>query len=470
MASIIHNTGTNNTLYYNILDYFRTIMDNHPSIEVVTQGDISDIDTREYPAYPLGNVNILGSTFGINYTDWSVQLIIADKIKNKNNESGDRTNAQTIPFYGVDDVVDIHANTLAIVNDLTSYTQRSVDGFEINEDIICEPFMDRFNNGLAGWAATFTLTVHNDRNRCLFDLFPVAVESGSTTTTTTAGPTTTTTAGPTTTTTAGPTTTTTTLAPTTTTTTTAGPTTTTTTLAPTTTTTTTIAPGTVCYPSASFIVSSAEPGNLVYGYNECDGTYVQIAIGTFDTSMSINLDACFISGTIVGVEGDTISNIQISGSSCGTYTPTTTTTTTTLAPNTFYYVVEGGESSGGVLTYKNQNGNFITQSLASGETVLIGVMDNDIGITGAGSQIFNSDIPYGTSYTPSSNCTAYDITNNNVGTGGDIVVFYVPCNSSSISYKFVDTGTTDTMCASYTGSIVIKNSPTNVVLTPTGTC
>jgi hypothetical protein len=171
-------------------------MDNHPSIEVVTQGDITDIDTREYPAYPLGNINILGSTFGINYTDWNIQLIIADKIKNKNNESEERTNAQTIPFYGVDDVVDIHANTLAIINDLTSYTQRSVDGFEINEDIICEPFMDRFNNGLAGWAVTFTLTVHNDRNRCLFELYPqTPTNTGSvtTTTTTTAAPATTTT-------------------------------------------------------------------------------------------------------------------------------------------------------------------------------------------------------------------------------------------------------------------------------------
>jgi hypothetical protein len=43
--------------------------------------------------------------------------------------------------------------------------------------------MDRFNNGLAGWASTFTLRTHNDRPRCLFDLSPL-----TTTTTTTASP------------------------------------------------------------------------------------------------------------------------------------------------------------------------------------------------------------------------------------------------------------------------------------------
>jgi hypothetical protein len=69
-------------------------------------------------------------------------------------------------------MVDIHANTLSILNDLTSYTQTGVAGFEINEDIVCTPFSDRFNNGLAGWSATFDVVVHNNRDRCLFNLYP----------------------------------------------------------------------------------------------------------------------------------------------------------------------------------------------------------------------------------------------------------------------------------------------------------
>ncbi len=167
---IVHNTGVNYSLYYNVLNYFKTIMRNHPSIQSVTYGDIDTIDDKSYPEYPLGNILITDSSFGTSTTTFTIQLIVADKQKLLNNESSGSTNAQTIPFYGVDDMVDIHANTLAILNDLTSYTQRGVAGFEINSDITCTPFSDRFDNGLAGWSANFELTTHNDKNRCLFFL------------------------------------------------------------------------------------------------------------------------------------------------------------------------------------------------------------------------------------------------------------------------------------------------------------
>ena len=167
---IAHNAGVNYTLYYNVLSYFKTIMTNHPSLKDVSMGDIAALDANQFPNYPLGNVMIVNSTFGSNITEFQVQLIVADKVKNRNNESDPITNAQTIPFFGVDDMVDIHANTLSILNDLTAYTQRGVVGFEVNGEVECTPFADRFNNGLAGWSANFTLTTHNDRNRCLFFL------------------------------------------------------------------------------------------------------------------------------------------------------------------------------------------------------------------------------------------------------------------------------------------------------------
>lgn len=169
-AQIVDKSNTNFTLYYNTLNFFKTIMKNHPSIAHVTQGDVFSIDNMQFPEYPVGNVMIQDATFGQKTTDYRIQLIIADKHKVLENNSDGRTNEQTIPYYGTDDVVDIHANTLAVVNDLTSYTQNKVEGFEIFGDISCEPFVDRFDNGLAGWSATFNLTCHNDKNRCLFFL------------------------------------------------------------------------------------------------------------------------------------------------------------------------------------------------------------------------------------------------------------------------------------------------------------
>jgi hypothetical protein len=318
MAQIVNDSGTNFTLYYNTLEYFKTIMSNHPSIGSVTQGDIFEIDSREFPAYPLGNVLITNTVFGTKTSNFTIQLTVADKVKLKGNDSVGRTNSQVIPFEGTDDVVDIHANTLAVINDLTSYTQRNVEAVEVDGDINCTPFKDNFDNGLAGWVATFDITVHNDKNVCLFDLFP--------TTTTTAGPTTTTTTGaPTTTTTS----TTTTAAPTTTTTSTTTTSTTTTTIAPTTTTTSTTTAGPTCLTTIVNYLGAA----VQVQWQDCNGniqTDTQSGPGYSETY-------CVYPNTSLTVISGSAGNVSITPNVAPCTSPpgpttTSTTTTTTAGP------------------------------------------------------------------------------------------------------------------------------------------
>ena len=167
---VVNNISTNYMLYYNIIDFFATIMANHPSIAKVSTGDMYEIDTTEFPQYPIGNINILGARFGTKTTNLTVQLTIADKVKDKNNESVGRTNYQKVPFYGTDDTMDIHSNTLSILNDLLTYTDYGVNAFEFAGEPNATPFKDNFDNGLAGWVCTFDLIVFNDVDRCLFNL------------------------------------------------------------------------------------------------------------------------------------------------------------------------------------------------------------------------------------------------------------------------------------------------------------
>ena len=103
MAAIVHNTGTNFTLYYNVLNYIKDVCAQHPSVGAVGQGDVSDIDMEQFPAYPLVNINITNARLGVTTTAYEVQLIVADKQKNKNNESTTIYNKQSIPFFGIDD-------------------------------------------------------------------------------------------------------------------------------------------------------------------------------------------------------------------------------------------------------------------------------------------------------------------------------------------------------------------------------
>lgn len=170
--SLVNNTGTNYTSYYNLINIFAEFMSNHPSINSVGNEDIEDFDEREFPSYPVGNVIISGVRFLESITEYDISILIADKYKNKNNESNSRNNAQTVPFFDVDDKMDVWVNNLAIMNDVTSFIQRGVTGFDLNGEIRCLQFHERFDSGLAGWVITFTLSTHNDRNRCLFELYP----------------------------------------------------------------------------------------------------------------------------------------------------------------------------------------------------------------------------------------------------------------------------------------------------------
>jgi hypothetical protein len=171
-AQVVNNMGTNYTLYYNILDFYKVVLTNHPSLNFVSQGDMFSIDTKEFPAYPLGNFTINDALFLEKELIYTCQLTIADKVKNKNNESVGSANLQTVPFEGTDDVVDIHANTLSIVNDIVSFTRTGVQAFEIQGDPKAIPFKDNFDNGLAGWVVTFNLKVFNSADTCLFNLYP----------------------------------------------------------------------------------------------------------------------------------------------------------------------------------------------------------------------------------------------------------------------------------------------------------
>jgi hypothetical protein len=171
-TALVTNTNTNYTNYYNLINFFAEYMAQHPSITEVGNEDLADFDEREFPNYPVANINVLGTTFKDTTTDFNMQIIIADKYKNKNNESDERTNEMSVPFFGTDDKIDIWANTLAIMNDVTSFIQRGVTNFDINGDINCKQYHERFDSGLAGWTINFTLTTHNDRNRCLFELYP----------------------------------------------------------------------------------------------------------------------------------------------------------------------------------------------------------------------------------------------------------------------------------------------------------
>jgi hypothetical protein len=72
-------------------------------------------------------------------------------------------------FVGNDNEQDVLNTQLEVLNRVVVLLQRGdlyTDLFQIEGTVGCEPFVDRFENKLAGWAATFDVLVKNDMTIC----------------------------------------------------------------------------------------------------------------------------------------------------------------------------------------------------------------------------------------------------------------------------------------------------------------
>lgn len=156
-------------VYYTFLDYWKQICTNHPSIGFVSQGDVFGIDNKEFPMYPLANIQIVETAMDSKVITHRMVLTVADKPKEIDIDSVDAYNKNTIPYEGINDVVDIHANTLGIITDLLAFTTK-YGRFEVS-NIRCIPFEDKFDNVLAGNTCSFDISMPNECwNACYINL------------------------------------------------------------------------------------------------------------------------------------------------------------------------------------------------------------------------------------------------------------------------------------------------------------
>jgi hypothetical protein len=75
----------------------------------------------------------------------------------------------TDDFVGNDNEQDVLNTQLAILNRVIAILQRGdlyLEKYQVQGAVNCEPFVDRFENKLAGWAATFDVLVQNDMTVC----------------------------------------------------------------------------------------------------------------------------------------------------------------------------------------------------------------------------------------------------------------------------------------------------------------
>jgi len=145
--------------FYNFLDTLKTELQSNDFVNTVTYGDITRIDLNKKTIFPLSHFLVNSVTYEESVLTYNVSLLCMDIVDISNDDAVDI-------FKGNDNEQDIF-NTQQDVIIKTLDKLKTGDLYELKYQLSgtpnLEPFVDRFENRLAGWSVTFDLEVINDR-------------------------------------------------------------------------------------------------------------------------------------------------------------------------------------------------------------------------------------------------------------------------------------------------------------------
>ena len=133
---------------------------NHP--DIIQLGDITDIDLNKQTIFPLAHIIVNNVTTQEQVLSFNITIMAMDMI----NEYKD---AETDIFVGNDNEQDVLNTQLAVLNRIIVLLRRGslyTTKYQLDGDPSCEPFYERFENKLAGWAATMNILIENDISKC----------------------------------------------------------------------------------------------------------------------------------------------------------------------------------------------------------------------------------------------------------------------------------------------------------------
>tara|TARA_B110000211_G_scaffold228708_1_gene285380 strand:+ start:4 stop:462 length:459 start_codon:yes stop_codon:yes gene_type:complete len=148
--------------FYNLTDKLKEALLAEPFVNTVTFGSLDDIDLNKQTIFPLSHIIVNNTTVGSKTLTFNVSILSMDIVDISKE-------ATTDIFVGNDNEQDVLNTQLALLTRIINTLQRGdlyTELYQVEGDVNCEPFVDRFENKLAGWAATFDVLVQNDMTIC----------------------------------------------------------------------------------------------------------------------------------------------------------------------------------------------------------------------------------------------------------------------------------------------------------------
>lgn len=148
--------------FYQVTETIKETLLADVNVKSVTIGDITEIDLSKQTIFPLSHIIINNVTQDERTLTFNISVLTMDIVDTSKEETTDL-------FVGNDNLHDVLNTQLSVINKVlqklrmgTLYT----DKYQLDGTVTCEPFLDRFENNIAGWASTFDVIIENDIKIC----------------------------------------------------------------------------------------------------------------------------------------------------------------------------------------------------------------------------------------------------------------------------------------------------------------
>jgi hypothetical protein len=148
--------------FYQVTQVIKDQLLSDVNVNTVTTGDITRIDTSKQTMFPLSHMIVNNVGNEDNILRFSLSVLAMDVVNISKEEVVDI-------FLGNNNEQDILNTQLAVLNKLVQVLRGGTlhtDLYQLDGTPNFEPFYDRFENEMAGWALTFDVIIPNDISIC----------------------------------------------------------------------------------------------------------------------------------------------------------------------------------------------------------------------------------------------------------------------------------------------------------------
>lgn len=148
--------------FYQVTQVIKDQLLSDVDVNTVTTGDITRIDLSKQTMFPLSHIIVNNVGNEDNILRFSLSVLSMDVVNISKEEVVDI-------FIGNNNEQDILNTQLAVLNKLVQVLRGGTlhqDLYQLDGTPNFEPFYDRFENEMAGWALTFDVIIPNDIEIC----------------------------------------------------------------------------------------------------------------------------------------------------------------------------------------------------------------------------------------------------------------------------------------------------------------